>query len=495
MFIVLIEKLKNKKGKKWIIIYLACVINFGVFLLFLWILRPYWGEINTTVSDWWGFNFNLILFLYFLFTIPLLYSLIFLIFSFKKLLKGNELILSRMYKLIPFVLMLIFNILISFLLDELGSYSRLIPQYFEFYSIFIFLTIQIILILLVYPLLKNIPHLKANLSNKIIRAKGKSIIIITCILIGYGFAFATPFFYIPANVHEGDLPPKPDLIAHRGGASLGPENTLIAAEVALQFGIVGWEVDIQISKDGVPFLMHDDTLTRTTNIRDVFPDRVSEPAENFTISELKQLDAGSWFVDKDPFGVIAAGIISPEQAESYRGVKIPTLAEVLKFTKNHDIYLDFDMKSPSNDHPYHDEYFEIILDTTLRSGINLSKIMIPTKNEKIMNMLMYKDAMDVLTGYEYINTGDAYTNEEYRIFYQQDFPVMVYTIDSVERFCELWCLGVTWVKTNAPHEFYELETPIISIRLESYKLIWIISTMAVFIITLGIILKELKATK
>ena len=51
------------------------------------------------------------------------------------------------------------------------------------------------------------------------------------------------------------------------------------------------------SIDGVPFLMHDKTFRRTTNIADVFPDRVDEPASMFNISDIKKLNAGQWFID------------------------------------------------------------------------------------------------------------------------------------------------------------------------------------------------------
>ena len=99
--------------------------------------------------------------------------------------------------------------------------------------------------------------------------------------------------------------------------------------------------------------------------------------------------------------------------------------------------------------------------------------MILTKNSKIINTILYKGASDILTGYEYENTGDEYTNEEYRYFYQENHPVMVYTIDSVERFCQLWCMGITLVKTNAPHKFQDLDTPIIFVPLGGYIAIWV----------------------
>ena len=55
------------------------------------------------------------------------------------------------------------------------------------------------------------------------------------------------------------------------------------------------------SIDGVPFLMHDKTFRRTTNIADVFPDRVDEPASMFNISDIKKLNAGQWFIDVSLF--------------------------------------------------------------------------------------------------------------------------------------------------------------------------------------------------
>lgn len=58
--------------------------------------------------------------------------------------------------------------------------------------------------------------------------------------------------------------PFPQLIAHRGGGTLAPENTLIGLQTAVQFGFGGVEFDAKLTRDGVAILMHDDTLDRTT---------------------------------------------------------------------------------------------------------------------------------------------------------------------------------------------------------------------------------------
>jgi glycerophosphoryl diester phosphodiesterase len=80
--------------------------------------------------------------------------------------------------------------------------------------------------------------------------------------------------------------PYPLWIAHRGAGKLAPENTLAAFRLGAQHGYRAFECDVKLSLDGVPFLLHDDTLERTSNASGVAGDR--------PWSELSQLDAGSW---------------------------------------------------------------------------------------------------------------------------------------------------------------------------------------------------------
>lgn len=80
--------------------------------------------------------------------------------------------------------------------------------------------------------------------------------------------------------------PLPFWIAHRGAGKLAPENTLAAFRLGAQFGYRAFECDVKLSSDGQPFLLHDDSLDRTTN--------ASGPADQLRWSELAKLDAGSW---------------------------------------------------------------------------------------------------------------------------------------------------------------------------------------------------------
>jgi glycerophosphoryl diester phosphodiesterase len=80
--------------------------------------------------------------------------------------------------------------------------------------------------------------------------------------------------------------PYPLWVAHRGAGKLAPENTLAAFRVGAGFGYRAFECDVKLSADGVPFLLHDDTLQRTTTAQGVAGER--------PWAELARLDAGAW---------------------------------------------------------------------------------------------------------------------------------------------------------------------------------------------------------
>jgi glycerophosphoryl diester phosphodiesterase len=133
-------------------------------------------------------------------------------------------------------------------------------------------------------------------------------------------------------------------IAHRGARSLAPENTLLAAQMALKLGADMWETDLIVSADESLVLFHDDTLTRTTNAKTVYPDRAPWRVAEFSLSELSNLDCGSWFLRADPFGQIRAGRVSNALQTSYLGARIPTLEEGLRFTKDSSWKINIELK-------------------------------------------------------------------------------------------------------------------------------------------------------
>ena len=93
-------------------------------------------------------------------------------------------------------------------------------------------------------------------------------------------------------------------VAHRGASAYAPEHTLAAYRLALAQNADYVEQDLAVTRDGVLICLHDESLERTTNVEDVFPERATvDPATgrrqwlavDFTLAEIKRLDAGSWF--------------------------------------------------------------------------------------------------------------------------------------------------------------------------------------------------------
>ena len=88
--------------------------------------------------------------------------------------------------------------------------------------------------------------------------------------------------------------PYPKWVAHRGAGQLAPENTLAAFRLGASYGYRMFECDVKLSADGVPFLMHDAELARTTNANDRLGAGADPIGGKHPWSTLSQLDAGQW---------------------------------------------------------------------------------------------------------------------------------------------------------------------------------------------------------
>ena len=132
----------------------------------------------------------------------------------------------------------------------------------------------------------------------------------------------------PAELATNEGIPYPAVIAHRGASYDAPESTAAAYKVARDLGADYLELDLQRSKDGVLFALHDDNLQRTTDVASKFPERKDSPANAFTLAELKTLDAGSWF-----------NSAYPDRARpAYAGLKILTLDEVIDIAQGNPLH-------------------------------------------------------------------------------------------------------------------------------------------------------------
>ena len=112
--------------------------------------------------------------------------------------------------------------------------------------------------------------------------------------------------------------PYPRWIAHRGAGKLAPENSLAAFRVGASYGYRAFECDVKLAADGVPFLLHDTTLERTTS--------GEGPAAALPWAALSQLDAGGW------------------HSRAYAGEPLPTFAAIARFCLRNDFALDVEIK-------------------------------------------------------------------------------------------------------------------------------------------------------
>jgi glycerophosphoryl diester phosphodiesterase len=136
-------------------------------------------------------------------------------------------------------------------------------------------------------------------------------------------------------------------IAHRGARSLAPENTLLAGWKAVSSGADIWEIDVQLTSDEIPVVIHDDTLSRTSDIQkaDAFAPRHPWFVYDFTLSELRVLDFGAWFAAADPFGQIAAGAVSGEDLMDFKDQPIPTLWDALVYANQGNLRINIEIKA------------------------------------------------------------------------------------------------------------------------------------------------------
>lgn len=107
-------------------------------------------------------------------------------------------------------------------------------------------------------------------------------------------------------------------IAHRGASGYAPENTLAAFRRAVALGVTFIETDLQLTRDAHFVALHDETVNRTTNGQGA--------VQHMTLSEVRRLDAGSWF------------------GSEFMGERIPTLLDIVEFARRHDVVFYLELK-------------------------------------------------------------------------------------------------------------------------------------------------------
>ncbi|XP_046720663.1 glycerophosphodiester phosphodiesterase domain-containing protein 5 isoform X2 [Silurus meridionalis] len=292
--------------------------------------------------------------------------------------------------------------------------------------------------------------------------------------------------YSPCIKEEGTLGPAPILIGHRGAPMLAPENTQMSFLKAVEAGGEGLETDVTISYDGVPFLMHDSTLRRTTDVRKVFPNRTNTPAAMFTWAELEMLRAGAWFLQRDPFGT--ASSLGPDERAQVENQTVPTLKEFLDLAAQHQSLVIFDLRQPPPGHPYQDTWITRTLEVIQNeSSINSSQVLwLPANGRYLVQELdpeLQQTSGSQASIEELQENNIVRLNLHYSSMSQEliskyasvNISTNLYVISQPWLYSLAWCAGVHSVTTNAPQLLKILNKPIFLMTPQEYSLMWILT--------------------
>ncbi|RXN07534.1 glycerophosphodiester phosphodiesterase domain-containing 5-like isoform X2 [Labeo rohita] len=260
----------------------------------------------------------------------------------------------------------------------------------------------------------------------------------------------------PCIMERGSLKAAPAIIGHQGAPMLAPENTLLSFNRALQRNVSALEADVTISLDGVPFLMRDQTLRRTTNVRSVFPDRQYKDASLFNWTDLSSLNAGQWFLKDDPFWTVQ--YMSTSERWSVGNQSVCSLEQMLKLAAKSKSSAVFTLRRPPPDHPHYHDWVNLTLDTVLSNREmvrNVAPGLQQTSVKKLpLDTLHHNGISRVLLRYNQASVQDV------RLYNENNISLTLYSVNEPWLYSLLWCSGVPSVSSEAPQVLRKVHYPL-----------------------------------
>nr|XP_029537231.1 glycerophosphodiester phosphodiesterase domain-containing protein 5-like isoform X1 [Oncorhynchus nerka] len=300
----------------------------------------------------------------------------------------------------------------------------------------------------------------------------------------------------PCIMDHTNLTPRPDVIGHQGAPMLAPENTILSFQRALQMNVSGLEADVAISFDGVPFLMRDRTLRRTTDVGKVFPARQLDDASSFNWTDLHSLNAGQWFLKDDPFWTVQSMAQREVMLVGNQGVC--SLEQLLRLASLHNQTVVFSLRRPPHRHPCYHSWINDTLEVIRLSGIPQHLVMWTpdwdrgqvrqvapglqqTSVEKLPPQVLHQQGISsLLLRYSQASPYDI------REFSRSNVSVTLYTVNEPWLFSVLWCSGVSSVSSEAPNILRKVPYPIWLMSPDEYCLIWVAADLISFTVVIGI---------
>uniref|UniRef100_A0A3P8WBK9 Glycerophosphodiester phosphodiesterase domain-containing protein 5-like n=1 Tax=Cynoglossus semilaevis TaxID=244447 RepID=A0A3P8WBK9_CYNSE len=287
------------------------------------------------------------------------------------------------------------------------------------------------------------------------------------LMVGFYLIFLLILYLLPLGLYspcikdKRTLGPAPALIGHRGAPMLAPENTLMSFEKAVEAGSEGLETDVTISFDGVPFLMHDRTLRRTTDVREVFPNRTKTSAAMFTWAELQRLNAGGWFLSDNPFGSV--GSLGAEERQRAANQSVCSLLDFLQLAARTHKLVIFDLYRPPRGHPYSMSWIQRTLEVIQNESSILSsqvlwlpsdlRSLVQETDPELQQTSGSRLPLEVLQRNHIVKVNLRYSDVSARLvseYSSVNISTNLYVISQPWLYSLAWCCGVHSVTTNNP---------------------------------------------
>ncbi|XP_019490328.1 PREDICTED: glycerophosphodiester phosphodiesterase domain-containing protein 4, partial [Hipposideros armiger] len=303
--------------------------------------------------------------------------------------------------------------------------------------------------------------------------------------------------YSPCIQEKDKLGPKPDFFGHRGAPMLGPENTMMSFEKAVENGVFGLESDVYLSYDEVPFLMHDNDLRRTTNIREVMPNASLTSGSFFLWDFLSTLNAGKWFVQLQSKPFYNMKPLSKADREKAMRQMIPKLSDLLELAQKEKKIVMFDLNAPPPKHPLRNTFVRRVVSVILDSNIEQHRIYWLTAFDRQYVKLKAPGFQQVGRLYSIERlTKENITkiNVDYKkLFYSglRDYKaaninINIYLVNEPWLYSLAWCSSIHSVTTDNIQLLRQINHPYFFMTPSYYMFVWFLmdGVSAVFIIAI-----------
>uniref|UniRef100_A0A8C7RU94 Glycerophosphodiester phosphodiesterase domain containing 5a n=1 Tax=Oncorhynchus mykiss TaxID=8022 RepID=A0A8C7RU94_ONCMY len=293
----------------------------------------------------------------------------------------------------------------------------------------------------------------------------------------------------PCIMDRNSLKPRPDVIGRRGAPMVIlplPQNLFI---LFMKASVVP---TVLYSLDGVPFLMRDRTLRRTTNIAKVFPDKQHEDASLFNWTEIRSLNAGQWFLESDPYWTV--GSLTGRERNRMGNLTVCSLVEMLRLTARANRSALLNLQRPPPEHPHYKTWIMDTLWAVQRSGISQKRVTWTPDTDRGRVRGLQQTSLEKLSGEEVRHRGissltlrySQASNKDIQDFLVNNMSVMVYPVNEPWLYSVLWCSGVPSVSSDAPQVLRKVPYPIWLMSPYEYCLVWITSDLVSIAIVTGI---------